>query len=665
MQAVKLMPSLSRGLRLWAVAAFAVMASLLVPVSADAVAGVPQDVTAESLGNNTVQVSWTKVPEALSYVVEYSTSSSFSSPQVYQRDDKPTEPVAYVGGLTRDTKYYFRVYSVLDAQGTKSQASGSDSATPKYEYGAVDGINESNIGGTFAEVEWVFNTATLGTPGWRIRAEAVADRDGDAHFNDVGSDPVGKVTGLKKNTTYYVWVASLLPANGDAPAVRVGPYSKAIKVTTSNYAVNSPTDLKMNVQKSESITLGWTAPDNIRPGDKYVVEYAKSASMSGSKPVSATETTSKTVAPLTANVNYFMRVHVVDANGTRVSDKSDVLQTKTPTIRGTITGHVNGATTKDLVVTAYQTKSGAADRDNLVEESDVNPSTGNYTLAVRPGTYRVHVAYVGSGNTTSLWAKSGSNGKPIWDEASDLVVTGNQATTAPAVTLGIGAPVNGSVEDPAGASLKSVDVTARSCYSEGSSYKRDVMAMTTTDSQGRYQLRGLPDGQYWLRWVYNSGDGFNAYATAVNVVGAKVVDAQPSGSSCLAMENGPTIDQVNVTMSPRTFRKTYSIHVYGSRKVGTTLKSKFNKWIGDQYGSSATHSKMEWVWLRDGKEIAGTSGNTTDNSSGARDYCSSIRCFPTYKLTSADRRHYVSLQVTYSRYGYITYTKTYKKFKVR
>ncbi len=678
MQTVHVMSWADRARRLWVLVGIAVVASLLVPSSAGAVAGTPQDPTAESLGNNTVEVNWKTVPDAVRYLVDYSTRSSFSSSttSTYTGDDNLTKTVAYIEGLSRDTKYYFRVYAV-DAAGDKSEPSTTVDATPKYEYGRVDGISTRNIGTTFAEVEWVFNTATLGTPGWRLRAENKADRS-EAHINDIGSDPNGKITGLKRNTTYYVWVASLLPVNGDAPAVRVGPYSKAIKITTSNFDVSGPSELKMTVQKSTEITLAWTAPDILPAGYKYVVEYGTNASVTKDvKRAEATSATSKKVTGLTPNVNYFMRVYVVDSNGTtRKSDSSDVLQTKTPTSRGTITGNVTGIPTnalKDLVVTAYQTKAGAGDEGNLVEEADVDRN-GNYTIAVRPGTYRIHASYTGSSNYTSLWARKDSVGAVNWADGSDQPVVANANRQAPTVTLGTGGKVEGTVRDPyvaegetKGAPLPAVDVTARSCWSElvGKRYDRDVMAVATTNSQGAYTLDGLPDGAYWLRFIYKSGDGFGASATAVKLKDHKVVSHLEAGESCLSMPDRYSDADVNVVMQEKDFRKKYSIHVYGKRKVGTTLKTKFNKWLGSQYGSSATRSRMEWVWTRNGVDIPGTSGNTHDNGYPPDDFCSSIRCFPRYKLTSKDRRKYISLKVTYSDYGYITQTKTYRKFKVR
>ena len=445
MQTVHVISWADRARRLWVLVGIAVVASLLVPSSAGAVAGTPQNPTAESLGNNTVEVNWDTVPDAARYLVDYSTKSSFSpsTTSTYTGDDNLTKTVAYIEGLSRDTKYYFRVYAV-DNLGDKSEPSRTVDATPKYEYGRVDGISTRNIGTTFAEVEWVFNTATLGTPGWRLRAENKADRS-EAHINDIGSDPNGKITGLKKNSTYYVWVASLLPVNGDAPAVRVGPYSKAIKITTSNFDVSGPSELKMTEQKSTEITLGWKAPDVLPSGYKYVVEYGTNASVTKSvKRAEATTATSKKVTGLTPNVNYFMRVYVVDSGGTtRKSDSSDVLQTKTPTSRGTITGNVTGIPTdalKDLVVTAYQTKKGAGDDGNLVEESSVDRN-GNYTIAVRPGTYRIHASYTGASNYTSLWARQDSRGGVNWADGTDQPVAANANRQAPTVTLGTGGKV--------------------------------------------------------------------------------------------------------------------------------------------------------------------------------------------------------------------------------
>lgn len=634
------------------------------------------------LGMDTVSVNWPAVTDATSYEVEYKTSGGSWREFTETAPNVNTDTVAYIDGLTRKTSYYVRVRALgadpVRFPGGKSLWSETSSkATPNYEYGSVAGMDATNIGSTSVEFAWVFNPETLGTPGWRIRYEAAGH---PAKVKDFGSDSNGKITGLAKNTTYSFKVASLLPADlpgeGTQPAVRVGPYSKTVKVKTYNYPVEPPTNVKMAVggQQSRSIKLQWDAPTGFGVGDIYQVHYAKSSSMKGAKTVNGTGAPELQVNGLDPNVNYFMRVRVVRSGSAR-SSLSDVIQTKTPSARGTVSGTVGGpASAKNLVVVAFG-ESGDYNKNNLVEQADVD-NGGNWSMRLRPGSYTIFVTHVGQPNVTSLWFRAGTAGTPIRGDATKFSVAENGNYPNKDVTLGAGGTISGIVygdvdrsdirpdsRDP----LKGVDVAVRSCWSElsGKNVNRDVIAMTDTDDSGNYSLTGIPDGDYWMRYVYNSGDGFEAAATAVRLSGGKVVDARPSGTdsvtgqpvSCEALSNGSQIAQVNPVLEVRDYRKRYSISVSGSRKVGSTLKAKTNKYLGASYGASTSHSRVSWKWKRGSTVLA--TGNSFDNGWPPRDYCSSVRCYPPYKVKRSDRGHKLTLEVTYSLYGYKTVVKKY------
>ncbi len=666
----------------------AVVASLLSSTANAADDGRVNKPSVNVLGMDTVEVRWDAVTGATAYEVAYKTSSGSWRTFTEKAPNVNSDTLAYVDDLTRKTSYYFRVRAlgldpVLYTDGKGAWSETSSKATPNYEYGSVSGMEPTNIGSTSMEFSWVFNPETLGTPGWRISYSASGH---PTKVKDFGSDSNGKITGLAKNTTYSFKVASLLPADlpgeGTQPAVRVGPYSKSIKVKTYNYPVEPPTNVKMAAggQQSRSIRLQWDAPVGFGVTDKYEVHYAKSSSMKGAVKVVGTNATELDVTGLSPNINYFMRVRVIGPSGTR-SSLSDVIQTKTPSARGTVSGTVNGpADRDDLVVVAYG-ESGDYNKTNLVEQAEVDGS-GQWTMRLRPGLYTIFVTHVGQPNITSLWFKSGTNGVPSRENAEKFTVSENGNHGGKNVTLGVGGEISGVVRGnidgsdirPDGVDdLKDVDITVRSCFSElsGKNVNRDVIAMTETDASGGYSLNGIPDGDYWMRYVYNSGDGFDAAATAVRLSGGKVVDARPAGDdsvtgqpvSCEALTTNSPIAQVNPVLEVRDYRKRYSISVSGSRRVGSTLKAKTNKYLGASYGASTSHSRISWKWKRGSTTLA--TGNSFDNGWPPRDYCSSIRCYPPYKVKKSDRGHKLTLEVTYSLYGYKTVVKKYTTSKIK
>ena len=167
----------------------------------------------------------------------------------------------------------------------------------------------------------------------------------------------------------------------------------------------APYDLTISNQKSASVTVGWTAPDRMKSTYVYKVQVAMNTAMTSSMIwwPTTTPTNSITLTGLKSNTAYFVRVVVVDANGTQRSDKSSYILAKTLIPAGTITGKITGPPAADVVAVAYDTASG-----ELADQVDV-ASDGSYKLSVRPGTYRVRATYIGNANYYSSWVSSTVN----------------------------------------------------------------------------------------------------------------------------------------------------------------------------------------------------------------------------------------------------------------
>ena len=603
------------------VAAVLTVAAALGAASTSQALSAPTNVTATVQGSSAVQVTWTAVSGATNYAVQYSKSSSFSSPTSVV----VASPEAVVTGLTVNTTYYFRVAASTAAGSTTGNSwSSSKSAKPVYTYAAPTGLAVDNMGGTSIELHW---NAISGAPGYRVRAYSSGN---PTVYQSTNTNAI-VLTGLKKSTNYYISVYVEQPATGSLPALQQGPNSSEIQQTTSSYELAAPSDFAVASQAPTSVGLTWTAPTGMQPGYVYQIQYALDTAMSsGMKYYSQTTSgTSITVNGLSPDTNYYMRIRVIDASGAQKSDRSDYILAKTRLATGVISGKVTGAPTGDIVVDAFTTNSELAAQSNVA-------SDGSYSLTVRPGTYRIHVTYVGSSNYTSLWARSGTDGGRVTSEASDVSVSTGATVTAPQVKLGAGAVVNGKVVDPSGNAISSVDVSVLS----GSTSEREVIELGRTDSSGNYSIHGLPDGQYWLRYLYG-GDGFANRSIWIDVSGRQVVAFRVSTDSNATTVNGVT--SLNAKLDLAQFRKTYGAYISGTKTVGKTLTASATAWLAGSYPT--TTASMSFQWKRNGTAISGATGQT-------------------YKLTSSDKGKYITVTATAKRYGYETGTVTSKSYKI-
>lgn len=588
---------------------------------------------AEVVGATAVKLTWTAVSGAPGYRVQYSTSSSFSSPKYLPASGSTTyltKPSAVVTELTVNTTYYFRV-AIADATNSATLSSYSSyvSAKPVYSYAAPTGMVVDNVSGTSIELVWIH---VSGAPGYRVRAYS----SGNPTVYTSSLTNNATVRGLKKGTLYYIKVYVEQPPTDDLPALQMGPYGSEIQVKTSSYDLAAPDEVAVTGQTSSSVQVSWKAPEGMKTGYQYQAQYALDSGMTSSMVWSSKVTDTKiTLSGLKQNTNYYVRVRVVDSTGAQKSDRSDYIMAKTRVPAGFISGTVNGPPPGDVVASAYGVSG------EVVQQVDVG-SDRKYTLRVRPGTYKVQITYVGTGKYTSFWAKSGSGGGRISGEASSLTVSLNKTTTAPTVTLVEGAVVKGVIRYPLGTNpdpIAAVDVTALS----GMTSAREVMASSLSASDGTYTLRGLADGQYWLRMVYSS-DGFQARSIWVNIQDAKIIGVRVSTSATpTVVTTSNPITAVNTTLPLADFRTKYKAYIYGTKSVGVTLTSRATPWLAGSYPT--TRASMSYQWKRNDVAIPGATGAT-------------------YKLTSSDKGKYISLTVTARRYGYITGTATSTAYKV-
>lgn len=481
----------------------------------------------------------------------------------------------------------------------------SASAAPARPFKAPGDLRETAVTQSSMQITWA---AVTGAPGYKVRAYS---RGNPTLYFPTTATTV-RLTGLKKNTLYYIRAFVEQPARGSTPAKTLSDNSPEIQVTTSGYARRSPDGLKVGKRTPTTVALSWVKPGDLKAGNRYKVEYGSDVAVTQSLRTTGSLATTSTTLKLAQNTTSFARVHVVDTAGKRISGSSDIVTAKTLVPRGTITGKVSGAPTGDLMAVAHDAADEVADQTSVRGD-------GSYTLRVRPGSFRVHLQYVGTAGYTSRWVAGSAAGSTVPSRASVVKVAQDRTSTAPPVRLGKGATVTGAITDPAGRPVRDVDVTALSAVTA----EREVVDVSRTSTG--YTLEGLPDGRYWLRFVY-SGDGFTTRSVSLDV----------------SKGSGRTI-KLDTRLENAPFRTRYKASISGTKRAGQTLTAKATPWLAGSYPT--TRATMSFQWLRNGAAISGATKAT-------------------YKLTAADRGRKVSVRATARRYGYATGSVTSTAYTV-
>ncbi|MEZ5089051.1 MAG: hypothetical protein R2719_04585 [Micropruina sp.] len=143
----------------------------------------------------------------------------------------------------------------------------------------------------------------------------------------------------------------------------------------------------------------------------------------------------------------------------------------------------------DYVAVAYSRTTGDVNAQVPVS------SGGKYKLEVRPGSYFVQLAYVGSGNYTTQWVAAKGTAYMRAEATAVTAKLGNTPLNVATVTVGQGGVLTGKVVGTNGKALRDVFVSARTAWTS----TREVVAQFSTDSGGNFTLRGLPPNKERLR----------------------------------------------------------------------------------------------------------------------------------------------------------------------
>jgi len=164
-----------------------------------------------------------------------------------------------------------------------------------------------------------------------------------------------------------------------------------------------------------------------------------------------------------------------------------------------------------------------------------------------------------------------------------------------------------------------------------------------TSRTGAYQVKGVPDGKYWLRMLY-SADGFKVRSIAITIKSGKVISVRVSTSSTPVTT---TVDDpflaVNARLDLASWYRRYGVRVEGSKHVGNTQTAVAPPWVAGTY--PASYGSRTLQWKRNGVPISGATKTK-------------------YKLRSADRGKKITVTATFRKYGYVTGSTTSRSYRI-
>lgn len=621
----------------------------------------PPSITAVNAGKDFVELSWRTVTGAPTYRVK----AVGGGQTLYAHSD--AEGTMVVQGLKPKTKYTFTVsVEQPPVSGTpgyvkmskESKAKASKTTLSASLLDAPTGLTTRDDPKSSTDKDgqrpYTIDLSWLAPIGFdptkdRFQVDYATTQDmksGAGSFRLQSGTAVGRVPS-KTGWGYFVtdsqatvmapMIASAqekvptVTAVDEASEAPLAPSTTPSVPPTSTPAPETPATPSPTVPTESAPAPETTAPETPAPTEPSVPAETTPAAESTGDPTASTEPPeaeqlSLPAAPnrtaqrywarifnLNSNKNLYLRIKVISADGTVKSERTTALMAKTLSPKGYITGRVilpKGVSASQYVVAAYKSK-------DLHAQADLN-SKGEYVLEVRPGSYYVQAIYIGSGNYNTRFAAANPKaGRTRSDGASKVTVEVAKQTKAKDINPQSTASyvISGDVDCPDGESRCDVDVAAM--------IGSKVVEQDRSDSNGKYQIKGLPAGTYTLR-ISHAEPRFKTKTVGVQITNKN--------------------ETRNTTLVERDWIRTYKVKVTGSKRAGSTLKVTNKDWLASELPVRRA-DKISFQWYRGDAKISGATKRS-------------------YKLTSADRGKSIRVRITYDRVGFVKDTVTSKAYRI-
>ncbi len=189
---------------------------------APASCGTPSGLTAGSISDNSALLSWTAIPGAASYNVEYKLSSSSTWTTVAS-----STPSKSISGLNASSVYQFQVQAVCSVAGAYSSAVSFTTLAAVSFCGTPSGLSAGSITSGSAVLSW---TAVSGAGSYNVQYKPSSS---SAWTIVTATSASMSISGLSAATVYQFEVQAVCSS--------AGSYSSAVSFTTSAAASTSST----------------------------------------------------------------------------------------------------------------------------------------------------------------------------------------------------------------------------------------------------------------------------------------------------------------------------------------------------------------------------------------------------------------------------------------
>ncbi|GHU71586.1 hypothetical protein FACS189450_07840 [Spirochaetia bacterium] len=261
----------------------------------------PTGVSAASLSDSSIQITWNSVGGADTYNVYRAASSEGTYTSV-----GTSSTSSYTNtGLSSNTTYYYKV-SAYNAGGESVLSSETSAAT---QIAVPSGLSATALSSSSIQVTW---NSVGGASSYTVyRAASAAGT-----YTSVGSSTTTSYTntGLSGGVTYY-YTVSAAGVNGE------GAQSMYAAATTPP---NAPTGISATALSFSSIRISWTS---VTGANSYNVYRASSATGTYTS-VGTSSTASYTNTGLSGNITYYYKVSASNNAGT--GEQSSYVSATTP-----------------------------------------------------------------------------------------------------------------------------------------------------------------------------------------------------------------------------------------------------------------------------------------------------------------------------------------------
>jgi hypothetical protein len=298
----------------------------------------PGGLQSSGITTTSVNLNWTSVLGATSYIVEYKLASA----SIWSQQNANTNN-ATISSLTPNSVYNWRVKTVCVSNSSANSATSNFTTLNEPSCTAPTGLNSSNITATTANLSWTaVNGATAYVVEYKLNSSGIWSQQ-NASSNSIS------LSSLIPNSVYNWRVQTVCGSNSSS-------LSSVSNFTTSTAAsCNPPTGLTASNITANSVSLNWSA---VSGANSYIVEYKLSSSGNWSQVTAPGNSTS--LSSLLSNSQYDWRVQTVcGSNSSALSSVSNFTTSAAPSCNPP-TGLTASNITSNSVTLNWSAVSGAS-----------------------------------------------------------------------------------------------------------------------------------------------------------------------------------------------------------------------------------------------------------------------------------------------------------------